>query len=92
MTKHPEQLFELFYRNVRQDMNPLHLRRGAGMRLWWYERFMNALHGIEEPYSLRSWAEAPQMWLAGYRENQKETQIEAEAKPKFVPPPPLIPL
>lgn len=65
----PEQLFELFYKNVREDMNPCGLRRHNGMYQWWHERFMNAFYGIQEPSHLRSWAEAPQMWLAGYREN-----------------------
>lgn len=64
----PEQLFELFYKNVREDMNPCGLRRHNGMYQWWHERFMNAFYGIQEPLDLRSWAEAPQMWLAGYRE------------------------
>lgn len=65
----PEQLFELFYKNVREDMNPCGLRRHNGMYQWWHERFMNAFYGIQEPRDLRSWAEAPQMWLAGYRIN-----------------------
>lgn len=68
MIKNPEQLFELFYKNVREDMNPCGLRRNNGMYEWWRERFMNALHGIQEPHHLRSWAEAPQMWLAAYHE------------------------
>ncbi|HGW4224951.1 MULTISPECIES: hypothetical protein [Acinetobacter calcoaceticus/baumannii complex] len=42
------------------------------MYIWWHERFMNAYCGIQEPHGLRSWAEAPQMWLAGYREKQNE--------------------
>ena len=67
-TVNPEQLFELFYRNVREDMNPCGLRPHNGMYQWWHERFMNAFYGIQEPSHLRSWAEAPQMWLAGYRE------------------------
>lgn len=67
---HPEQLFELFFADVREDMNPPGLKRYNGMREWWRERFMNAFNGIEEPYSLRSWAEAPQMWLAGYGHKQ----------------------
>ena len=67
----PEQLFELFYRNVREDMNPCGLRPHNGMYQWWHERFMNAFYGIQEPRHLRSWAETPQMWLAGYREKEK---------------------
>ena len=67
----PEQLFELFYKSVREDMNPCGLRRHNGMYQWWHERFMNAYYGIEETHNLRSWGEAPQMWLAGYRENEK---------------------
>ena len=67
----PEQLFELFYKNVREDMNPCGLRRHNGMYQWWHERFMNAFYGIQEPRHLRSWAETPQMWLAGYREKEK---------------------
>lgn len=69
---HPEELFELFFKNVRDDMNPPFIRRGTGMYIWWHERFMNAYCGIQEPYGLRSWAEAPQMWLAGYREKHNE--------------------
>ncbi len=65
---HPEQLFELFYKNVRDDMCPPGLCRSSYRYHWWRERFMNAFHGIEEERSLRSWAEAPQMWLAAYRE------------------------
>lgn len=41
--------------------------RSEGMYKWWHERFMNALNSVEEPRALRSWAEAPQMWLAGYK-------------------------
>ncbi len=33
---------------------------------------MNAYHNVREPSGLMSWAEAPQMWLAGYREKQNE--------------------
>lgn len=69
MNHHPEQLFELFYKNVRDDMNPPSLFHGEGMRRWWHERFMNALNGVQEPKGLRSWSEAPQMWLAGFKEN-----------------------
>lgn len=52
-------------------MIPCGLRRHNGMYQWWHERFMNAYYGIQEPSHLRSWAEAPQMWLAGYREKEK---------------------
>lgn len=68
MTNDPEYLFELFYKNIRDDMCPIGLRHHSFRRHWWRELFMNAYYGIQEPYSLRSWAEAPQMWLAGYRE------------------------
>ena len=71
MPKHPEQLFEMFFRNVRDDMNPSGMRRGQVMYHFWHERFMNAFNGIEENYSLKSWAEAPQMWLAGYKDGEK---------------------
>ncbi|ATO20010.1 hypothetical protein BS636_10260 [Acinetobacter sp. LoGeW2-3] len=66
---HPEQLFELFYQDLTPDMNPPGMvkHRSEGMFMWWRERFMNALNGIEEPMALRSWAEAPQMWLKGYK-------------------------
>ena len=70
-TVNPEQLFELFYKSVREDMNPFGLRPHNGMYHWWHERFMNAFYGIQEPRHLRSWAETPQMWLAGYREKEK---------------------
>lgn len=43
-----------------------------GMKRFWYERFMNAYYNVREPNGLMSWAEAPQMWLAGYREKQRE--------------------
>ena len=73
---HPEQLFELFYQDLTPEMNPPGMPkwRSAGMHMWWYERFMNALYGVEEPHALKSWAEAPQMWLAGYKKalNQKD--------------------
>ena len=68
---HPEQLFELFYKDIREDMNPPGMRRSEYMYIWWRERFMNALNGVQESYSLRSWGEAPQMWLAGYRAKGK---------------------
>lgn len=70
MNENPEQLFEQFYKNVTYEMNPPGMPKwqSEGMSQWWRERFMNAYFGIQEPYSLRSWAEAPQMWLAGYRE------------------------
>lgn len=53
-------------------MQPLFIYKHDSKSLhhFWHERFRNAFYGIEEPYSLRSWAEAPQMWLAGYYENQ----------------------
>ncbi|WP_457794918.1 hypothetical protein [Acinetobacter baumannii] len=72
----PEQLFELFFQDITTDMNPPGMKyRCDAMRYWWRERFMNAFYGVEEPLSLRSWAEAPQMWLKGYRQCQKnETQ------------------
>lgn len=70
----PEQLFELFFNDIREDMNPYFLRRGEGVYHWWRERFMNAYHGEQEPYALRSWAETPQMWLAGYRRAQQEKE------------------
>lgn len=50
-------------------MCPPGLRHHSYRSNWWRERFMNAYLGIQEPRDLRSWAEAPQMWLAGYREN-----------------------
>lgn len=71
---HPEQLFELFYKNIRDDMQPPFIWKHSreAQYHFWRERFMNAYYGIKEPYSLRSWAEAPQMWLAGYRENSED--------------------
>ena len=62
----PDQLFELFYKNVRDDMCPPGLCRSSYRSNWWRERFMNAYHGIKEPRELMSWAEVPQMWLAAY--------------------------
>ncbi|MFP5005885.1 hypothetical protein ACLFLN_09640 [Acinetobacter pittii] len=38
------------------------------MKRFWYARFMNAYNNEQEPFALMSWAEAPQMWLAGYME------------------------
>ncbi|MEC6125281.1 MULTISPECIES: hypothetical protein [Acinetobacter] len=72
MTHNPEQLFELFFKNIRPDMNPpfIYKHNSKGVYHFWHERFRNAFYGIEEPYSLRSWAEAPQMWLAGYRDKE----------------------
>jgi len=53
-------------------MNPpfIYKHDSKGLHHFWHERFRNAFYGIEEPYSLRSWAEAPQMWLAGYMEKE----------------------
>ena len=89
---HPEQLFELFYKNIRSDMQPpfIYKHDSKGVYHFWHERFMNAYHGVQEPHGLRSWAEAPQMWLAGYHQRQSENT--PEPKPEFVPPPPLIKL
>lgn len=71
---HPEELFELFYKNVRLDMNPPGFPKHycEGMKRFWYARFMNAYNNEQEPKGLMSWAEAPQMWLAGFREKQNE--------------------
>jgi hypothetical protein len=73
---HPEQLFELFYQDVTLDMNPPEMPKyqGTVMYMWWRKRFMNALSGVKEPYALRSWAEAPQMWLKGYEQGMKQNQ------------------
>lgn len=75
---HPEQLFELFYQDLTPEMNPPGMPkwRSAGMHMWWYERFMNALNGVEEPRALKSWAEAPQMWLKGYKQGMKQSNPE----------------
>ncbi len=64
---HPEQLFELFYKNVYEKMNLYFIGRhnSEGLYRFWRERFMNAFYGIRESRDLESWAEAPQMWLAG---------------------------
>lgn len=66
MKNNPEQLFELFIKNIRKDMNPPFIWKhdSKGVYHFWHERFMNAYHGVQEPHSLRSWAEAPQIWLA----------------------------
>jgi len=77
VTHNPDQVFELFYKNIRPDMPPpfIYKHDSKGVYHFWRERFMNALHGIQEPHSLRSWAEAPQMWLAAYREFSKAPTI-----------------
>ncbi|EPF77276.1 hypothetical protein [Acinetobacter gyllenbergii] len=69
MMNNSEQLFELFYQDIRPDMNPpgFPKYRSDAMFSWWRDRFMNAYHGIQEPYALRNWGETPQMWLAGYK-------------------------
>ena len=89
---HPEQLFELFYKNVYEKMNLYFIGRhnSEGLYRFWRERFMNAFYGIRESRDLESWAEAPKMWLAGYRQFSQEKNTEV--KPEFVPPPPLISL
>lgn len=58
-------------------MNPPEMPKwqSEGMKHWWRERFMNALNAIQEERSLRSWAEAPQMWVAAYREFSKTPTI-----------------
>lgn len=73
---HPEELFELFYKNVRLDMNPPGFPKHhcEGMKRFWYERFMNAYNNVREERDLRSWAEAPQMWLAGYRQFHQKNE------------------
>ena len=70
MTHDPKQLFELFYKNITLDMNPPGFPKHYSlyMRDWWWERFINAYRGIQEPWAYQSWAEAPKMWLAGYYE------------------------
>ncbi len=35
------------------------------------KRFINAYNNVREPIALMNWAEAPQMWLVGYRENKE---------------------
>ena len=72
----PSQLFDIFYQDLTPEMNPLGFPkyRSDMMYLWWRERFMNAYHGVQEPYGLRSWAETPQMWLAGYRRAQQQKE------------------
>lgn len=65
-TMNPDELFELFYQDVSPEMSPPGMPY-SGRRRWWYERFMNVFYSKQEPYSLRGWAEAPQMWLRGYR-------------------------
>ncbi|MDQ8999509.1 hypothetical protein RFH60_10620, partial [Acinetobacter baumannii] len=43
---HPEELFELFYKNVRLDMNPVGFPKyySEVMKRFWYERFMNVIY------------------------------------------------
>lgn len=66
----PLKLFDLFYQDITPEMNPpgFPKHRSEMMHYWWRERFLNAYHGVQEPNGLRSWAEAPQMWLAGYKQ------------------------
>ncbi|MDM1022088.1 hypothetical protein QSV37_17590 [Acinetobacter sp. VNK23] len=67
----PYQLFHLFYQDVTPDMNPPGMKhRGDAMYHFWRERFINAFLGIEEPCSMRSWGEVPQMWLKGIKRGQ----------------------
>lgn len=72
----PYQLFDLFYQDITPEMNPPGFPKYhcSWVRSWWRERFMNAYHGIKEPNGLRSWAEAPQMWLAGYRRAHQQKE------------------
>lgn len=71
---HPEQLFELFYQDVTPEMNPPEMPKYKSQVdwYWWRERFMNAFYGIKEQQGLRSWGEAPQMWLKGYDKNSQK--------------------
>ncbi len=91
MTENPHELFELFYKNITSSMHPWWFGKynNEGIQYFWRERFMNAFYGNTEPRDLQSWAEAPIMWLAGYRELIKREE-QSEPKPKFVPPPPCI--
>ena len=50
--------------------------RSEAMYQWWHERFMNAFYGIQEPMQYRSWAQEPQMWLAGYKQGMKQSNPE----------------
>lgn len=53
-TLHPEQLFELFNKNITFEMNPPSMPKwqSKGMYQWWNERFMNAYYGVQEPHHL----------------------------------------
>lgn len=66
----PDQLFELFYKDLTEDMHPYFVPKTERWH-WWRDLFMNAFQGIKEPLSRMSWAEAPRMWLAGYRHYEK---------------------
>ena len=72
MIKNPEQLFELFYKNIRDDMHPYFLgkQNHEAKYHFWRERFINAYYGKQETWNLKSWGEAPQMWLAGYNQEK----------------------
>ena len=75
MTQNPDALFELFFHDLTPEMNPLGMKhRGNAMYHFWLERFMNAYYGVQEPYSLRGWGEAPQMWLIGYRRGYQQKE------------------
>lgn len=71
MTNEFEDLFELFYKNITLEMNPPGFPKYYCdvMKYWWKERFINAYYNIQEPRGLKSWGEAPRMWLAGYQQN-----------------------
>lgn len=73
MANNPEKLFELFYQDITPEMNPPGMTKHHGkmMYMWWHERFMNAFFGNEEPYSLRSWAEARKCGWQGIGQNKK---------------------
>lgn len=91
MTENPHELFELFYKNITPSMHPCWFCKynNEGIQCFWRERFMNVFYGNTEPRDLQSWAEAPIMWLAGYRElNKAEKQLEL--KPEFVQLPPCM--
>ncbi|WP_349929211.1 hypothetical protein ABJ384_04960 [Acinetobacter sp. A1-4-2] len=78
MNNNPEQLFKLFYQSINEKMNPYFIggHNSEGVYRFWHERFMKAFYGIRESRDLESWAEAPQMWLAGYKQGLKENNQE----------------
>lgn len=72
------QLFELFYMDIKPSMNPplMSKHHCDGLKAFWRERFMNAYYGRQEPHSFMTWGEIAQMWVAGYNHAKVEEDLE----------------